>query len=355
MKIITVIGARPQFIKAAVISRIVRQTPGVEEIILHTGQHYDHNINDIFFEELNIPAPKYNLNIGSDNHGAQTAKMLAGIESILLNEKPDWVLVYGDTNSTLAGALAAVKLHIPVAHVEAGLRSFNRKMPEEINRIMTDSVSDLLFAPTETAVTQLEKEDRKSVTFFTGDVMYDSVLYYKNMIEAQDQSSLPFYCPKEYYLATIHRAENTDDPITLKKIFSTLNDFPFPVVLPIHPRTRHKLESYDIIPGGNIIVTEPVGYLHLLELILRAKKVVTDSGGVQKEAWFLNTPCVTIREETEWIETLQGNCNILCGTSHEKILKALDIHPDSQYSKNAFGDGQAGQKIIDLMIQHQKK
>ncbi len=349
MKIITIIGARPQFIKAAVISRNINQNHNIQEILLHTGQHYDHNINDIFFDELNIPAPKYNLNIGSDTHGAQTAKMLVGIENILLNEKPDYVLVYGDTNSTLAGALAAVKLHIPVAHVEAGLRSFNRKMPEELNRIITDSISELLFAPTMTAVTQLEKEDRKDATHFTGDVMYDSVLYYKNQILSQKSSSLPFYCPSEYYLATIHRAENTDDPILLKKIFSTLNELEIPVLFPLHPRTKQKIKSYNIIPGSNLIITEPVGYLHLLELILKSQKVITDSGGVQKEAYFLDTPCVTIREETEWIETLDGNHNILCGTDSNRIKQALLISPNLNVNKNCFGDGHAGEKIIQLL------
>jgi len=349
MKLITVIGARPQFIKAATVSRALRNFPEIDEIIVHTGQHYDKNISDIFFEELNIPEPKYNLNVGSGNHGLQTAKMLSGIEEILIKEKPDFVLVYGDTNSTTAGALAAVKLHIPVAHVEAGLRSFNRNMPEEINRIMTDAISDILFAPTQNAVDQLIKEGKSDVTFFSGDVMYDSVLYYKEKLKDKVKSELVKNLD-EYYLCTIHRAENTDDPKNLKEIFDAFEEFGKAIVLPLHPRTRHKLGEYGLSVPKNVMVCEPVGYTELLSLLLGAQKMITDSGGVQKEAYFLQVPCVTLRNETEWIETLDNKWNILCGTDGSKILEALKSRPDSDKQNEAFGDGHSAEKIIEKML-----
>lgn len=350
MKLITIIGARPQFIKAATVSRILKNYPQIQEIIVHTGQHYDKNINDIFFEELNIPAPKYNLNVGSCAHGAQTAKMLVGIEEILLQEKPDWVLVYGDTNSTTAGALAAVKLHIPVAHVEAGLRSFNRNMPEEINRILTDAISDMLFAPTQNAVNQLNKEGKSEITFFSGDVMYDSVLYYKEKIMALPRNPLISNL-SDYYLCTIHRAENTDDPSNLKDIFKAFETFSKTIILPLHPRTKHKIEEFGLTIPNNIKIIEPVGYQELLSLLIHAEKMVTDSGGVQKEAYFLQTPCVTLRNETEWIETLDNDWNILCGTNPEKILSALSASPKSTSQNNAFGNGHAAEFILDMILE----
>ncbi|MCB5249536.1 MAG: UDP-N-acetylglucosamine 2-epimerase (non-hydrolyzing) [Candidatus Cloacimonadales bacterium] len=348
MKIVTVIGARPQFIKAATVSRELRNYDDIEEIILHTGQHYDKNISDIFFEELNIPAPKYNLNVGSGAHGVQTAKMLSKIEDVLLEEKPDCVLVYGDTNSTTAGAMAAVKLHIPVAHVEAGLRSFNRQMPEEINRIVTDAISDLLLAPTNNAVEQLKTEGRKDYTYFVGDVMYDSVLYYKGLIEKRGKPDL-IKGIDSFYLCTIHRAENTDNEENLKSILSALSQADKTIVLPLHPRTKHIIKKLGIKTADNIHIEEPVGYFDMLSLLAYSDKMITDSGGVQKEAYFLQKPCVTLRNETEWIETLDNGWNQLCGANLELILDALDYEPGMQTNLGEFGDGNAARKTIDLI------
>ncbi|WP_066233869.1 non-hydrolyzing UDP-N-acetylglucosamine 2-epimerase, partial [Geobacillus jurassicus] len=318
MKIATVLGARPQFIKAAPVSRVLRKQ--YTEVLIHTGQHYDPNMSAIFFKELNIPTPDYYLGVGSGSHGKQTGEMLIKIEEIVMQEKPDYVLVYGDTNSTLAGALVASKLHIPVIHVEAGLRSFNKQMPEEINRIMTDHVSELLFCPTETAVENLRKENITRNVWNVGDVMYDAILYNKELAQRQsnilDELSL---AEQSYYLITIHRAENTDDPNKLKAILAAFRDIEGTKVWPIHPRTRHKLEEYGLdaaaIPGLRLI--DPVGYLDMLRLEGGAKKIITDSGGVQKEAYFLRVPCVTVREQTEWVETLGSGANILTGTDRE--------------------------------------
>ena len=325
LKIITIIGARPQFIKAAPVSRELRKEH--TELIIHTGQHYDANMSDIFFEELHIPKPDYHLGVGSSSHGKQTGEMLAKIEEIFLAEKPDYCLVYGDTNSTLAGALAAAKLHIPVVHVEAGLRSFNKKMPEEVNRIMTDHVSEFLFCPTETAVENLHNENIHHNVINVGDVMYDAVLYNKNL--ANDNSNILAANglePKDYHLITIHRAENTDDLEKITNILDAFKRIPLKKVWPIHPRTKHKLESYglklDEIP--NLVVIEPVGYLDMLTLESNSAKIITDSGGVQKEAYFMQVPCVTVREQTEWVETLESEANILVGTDVEKIVAAVE-------------------------------
>ncbi|MBP7563270.1 MAG: UDP-N-acetylglucosamine 2-epimerase (non-hydrolyzing) [Candidatus Cloacimonetes bacterium] len=353
MKLITIIGARPQFIKAATVSRKIKDYPEIEEIILHTGQHYDKNINEIFFEELNIPEPKYNLNVGSGQHGAQTAKMISQIEQILMDEKPDCVLVYGDTNSTIAGTLAAVKIHIPVAHVEAGLRSFNRAMPEEINRIVTDAVSDMLLAPTQNAVVQLQKEGREAFTWFTGDVMYDSVIYYKSKILKNDKPKV-IQDIADYYLCTIHRAENTDNPNHLRSIFKAISLMNKTVILPLHPRTKHILKNLEIEIPDNLKIIEPVGYMDMLTLLLHTEKMITDSGGVQKEAYFLQKPCITLRNETEWIETLDHNWNILCGTDTEKIIRAINETCGEQSNLQAFGDGNAAEKIIKLILERIK-
>lgn len=346
MKIVSVIGARPQFIKAATISRIIRTRSDIREVILHTGQHYDENMSGLFFNELNIPEPHYNLGVGSESHAIQTGRMLEGIETILLKEKPDWTLLYGDTNSTIAGALAATKLHIPVAHVEAGLRSFNRVMPEEINRIVTDRISDLLFAPTETAVKNLRNEGLAENTRFTGDVMYDSVLFYRDIVE-KDPGAYSFQdLPEDFLLATIHRAENTDHPQQMENILNAFRELPYPVLLPIHPRTK-KIISRFFIPQ-NLHLIEPVGYLMMLSLILKARKVLTDSGGLQKEAYFLGTPCVTLRTETEWVETLHDGWNTITATDPVKIIRAAQLpypeHPRSQ----AFGTGNAAEIIVGL-------
>lgn len=346
MKIIEIIGARPQFVKAAIVSKQLRKLPDVKDLILHTGQHYDENMSNVFFDELQIPKPDYNLNVGSGNHGKQTALMLEGIEGILIAENPDWVLVYGDTNSTIAGSLAASKLHIKVAHVEAGLRSFNRQMPEEINRITTDHISDILFAPTQNAMNLLEKEGLKDRSYFSGDVMFDSVLFYQNL--AEEKFSLKQITDlNEFYLATIHRQENTDDLTRLQNIFSAFSNLDFPVLLPLHPRTQKYLSQ--ITFSDNVKIINPVSYLEMLTLLKNCKKVLTDSGGLQKEAYFLKKQCLTLREETEWTETLENNWNFLVGASQIKILekiKAEKIDKQNDY----FGDGNSVKKILDVLI-----
>ena len=349
MKIITVLGARPQFIKAAPVSRELRKIH--TELIIHTGQHYDANMSDIFFEELEIPKPDFHLGVGSGNHGKQTGEMLAKIEEILVGEKPDYLLVYGDTNSTLAGALAASKLHIPVIHIEAGLRSFNKKMPEEINRIMTDHVSDLLFCPTKTAVKNLENENILESVFNVGDVMYDAVEY--NLKLAKDKSEIlekEKLISKEYYLITVHRAENTDDFAKMKNVIDAFTQIKGDKVWPIHPRTRKVIEDqgFDLkeVPGLHVI--DPVGYLDMLTLEQNARKIITDSGGVQKEAYFMQIPCITMREQTEWVETLEGNANILVGTDPEKIVSAVEKTVTPIY-QDLFGDGKASVHISEMI------
>jgi UDP-GlcNAc3NAcA epimerase len=349
MKIVTIVGARPQFIKAAVVSRVLRADPSVREVLLHTGQHYDENMSEIFFRELSIPLPDYNLEVGSGSHARQTGAMLTGIEDILLKERPDCVLVYGDTNSTLAGALAASKLHIQVAHVEAGLRSFNRIMPEEINRIVTDRISDLLFAPTRTAIRNLEQEGLGTITCFTGDVMYDSVLFYRERILANPHRYLTEGIPQKYMLATIHRAENTDDPVKLRDIFKAFGEIGSDIVLPLHPRTRNILESESIIPR-NVTVIEPVGYLQMMKLTMDAHKVLTDSGGLQKEAYFLGRPCITLRTETEWVETLHDNWNVITGSDTRLIVGAATAPDPEQPQRKEFGNGNSAGIIMQRLI-----
>jgi len=344
MKIVSVIGARPQFIKAAAVSRVFRSTPVLNEILVHTGQHYDDNMSDIFFRQLDIPVPDYNLEVGSGSHAYQTGMMLKGIEDILLKEKPDYTLVYGDTNSTIAGALAATKLHIPVAHVEAGLRSFNRMMPEEINRIVTDRISDILFAPTLTAINNLKDEGLEKQTVFSGDVMYDSVLFYKQMVvDSGDKFKTPGL-PPAYLLATIHRAENTDNPENLRNIFKALSETGQNVVLPIHPRTARLLRTEVSIPA-NVMVIDPVGYLEMLYLTMNASKVLTDSGGLQKEAYFLGRQCITMRTETEWVETLHDDWNIVTGPDPGKILRAVGSALPTAPQRQDFGTGKSAEII----------
>ncbi|HBC32303.1 MAG TPA: UDP-N-acetylglucosamine 2-epimerase (non-hydrolyzing) [Clostridiales bacterium] len=325
MKIVTIIGARPQFIKAATVSRAIAEynnslTKGqepIEEFLVHTGQHYDENMSDVFFEELDIPQPDYHLGIGSASHGAQTGRMLEGIEKVLLKKEPDRVLVYGDTNSTLAGALAAAKLHIPVAHVEAGLRSFNRQMPEEINRVLTDHIADMLFTPTQTAVKNLKNEGiSEEKIFLVGDVMYDAALYYgKRVTEKSNILEQNHLQPRQYILTTIHRAENTDDPVRLRAIFEGLSQVAeeIPVVLPMHPRTRVALIREGLYETviRSLIVIPPVGYLDMVMLEKNARLIATDSGGVQKEAYFYRVPCITLRGETEWVELVEAGWNVL--------------------------------------------
>jgi UDP-GlcNAc3NAcA epimerase len=348
MKVLTVVGARPQFIKAAAVSRVLRSMPGVQEILLHTGQHYDENMSAVFFDELSIPEPDHHLGVGSGTHAVQTGHMLAGIEKVLMQEKPDWTLVYGDTNSTLAGALASVKLHIPVAHVEAGLRSFNRVMPEEINRVVTDHVADLLFAPTRTAVAHLKNEGLEGVTRFTGDVMYDSVLFYRDQVLKGDGLYSVRDIPQEYFLATIHRAENTDNIKNLTGILDAFSSIRGKIVLPIHPRTRKILTSNFTLPS-NLIIIDPVGYLEMLWLTMHAVKVLTDSGGLQKEAYFLAKPCITLRTETEWVETVHDGWNIITGTDPRRIVAAAEATLPAALRRDEFGNGKAALIISELL------
>jgi UDP-GlcNAc3NAcA epimerase len=349
MKIVTIVGARPQFIKAAAVSRVLRANSEIREILLHTGQHYDQNMSDVFFRELSIPQPDFNLEIGSGSHAEQTGRMLIGIEGVLMSEKPDWALVYGDTNSTVAGSLAAAKLHIQVAHVEAGLRSFNRKMPEEINRIITDRISNLLFAPTQTAVQNLKNEGLGNMTVFTGDVMYDSVLYYRELILMNPEKFKTKNLPPSYFLATIHRPENTDHRENILRILEAFSKAGLPVVFPLHPRTKKAIIPIGEFPA-NVMVIEPVGYLEMLKLTLDSVKVLTDSGGLQKEAYFLGKQCITLRTETEWIETLHDSWNIITGADPDKILKAIDSPLPTSKQKSEFGDGHSASLIVAKLL-----
>ena len=349
MKIFTVIGARPQFIKAAAVSNKLRENH--QEILIHTGQHYDNNMSDIFFEELEIPKPNYNLNIGSGNHGYQTGKMLEELEKIYLSESPDIVLVYGDTNSTLAAALAASKLLIPIAHIEAGLRSFNMNMPEEQNRVLTDHISKYLFAPTETAIKNLKNENIINNVYNTGDVMFDAIKLFKE--KALKTSSVlkdNNIIPNEYILSTIHRAENTNSINKLKNIIDALNEYNKSIVLPLHPRTLKFIKDYGLKINTNIKIINPVGYLDMINLENNAKKIVTDSGGVQKEAYFLQKPCITMRDETEWLETVENGWNIIVGSNKDKILDAIiNFNPNGE-QKMVFGLGNAADIISEKLV-----
>lgn len=345
-KIITVVGARPQFIKAATLSRQFKLL-GIEEKIIHTGQHFDANMSEIFFDEMEIPKPAYQLDIHGVSHGAMTGRMLEGIEKILMTEKPDGVLVYGDTNSTLAGALAAAKLHIPVIHVEAGLRSFNMEMPEEINRILTDRISNALFCPTDTAVNNLMREgfDNMPIQIIkNGDVMQDAAMYYAD--KAQLKSDIIRKAGlNKFVLATIHRQENTDNPENLKDIIKGLNAIhkEIPVVVPMHPRTRNILAQNYQLPDFTII--DPVGYFDMIMLLKSCEMVITDSGGVQKEAFFFAKHCITLREQTEWVELMENGFNLLVGSDIDKLRDAFDFFrtKKSDFSINLYGNGKAAE------------
>ncbi|TXY30861.1 UDP-N-acetylglucosamine 2-epimerase (non-hydrolyzing) [Vibrio mimicus] len=349
-RILTVIGARPQFIKASVVSRAIQQTDGIEEIMLHTGQHFDANMSDIFFNQLNIPRPHIQLDIHGGSDGEMTGRMLKEIEQALLTHKPDRVLVYGDTNSTLACALAAAKLHIPVAHVEAGLRSFNMQMPEEINRILTDQVSDLLFCPTDTAVQNLNNEgfaNKQVQVLQVGDVMQDAAFAKKAVAPAGE-------LPDEFILATLHRAENTDSPERLANIVNALNQLHqtlAPVVLLLHPRTRKLIAEQGL--ELNVHLTDPVGYFEMVWLLDHCQLVLTDSGGVQKEAFFFGKACVTMRDQTEWVELIEAGANELVGTDTAKIIEAAtrNVGRKVQDTHNLYGGGKAAQQIVDVMLQ----
>ena len=351
MKIVTVIGARPQFIKAAPVSKAL-QAAGHREFLVHTGQHYDYGMSQVFFDELGLPQPDVNLGVGSGNHGHQTGQMLIGIEEILLTEKPDWMLVYGDTNSTLAGALAAVKLHIQLAHVEAGLRSFNRKMPEEHNRVLTDHCANLLFCPTQTAVDNLAKEGIFNGVHQVGDTMYDAVLQFLDIARQRSivLTSLGLQ-PKSYLLATIHRASNTDSMENLHNIFSALAETGEMIILTLHPRTRAVVDhmNFAMADYPNIRVVDPQGYLDMLMLEQNARMILTDSGGIQKEAYWLGVPCVTLREETEWVETVQQGYNVLAGADPEQILKAIRSFTIPEVTPVLYGEPWAATRIVQIL------
>lgn len=345
MRLASIVGARPQFVKLAVVSNALRQSH--EERIIHTGQHYDYNMSARFFEELAIPAPDYHLGCGSGLHGAQTGRMLEAIEEVLVKERFDWVIVYGDTNSTLAGALAAAKLHIPVAHVEAGLRNFDQSLPEEINRVVTDHLSHSLFCPTETARRNLQNEGIMQGVEVVGDVMYDLLLQVQPKLDAHAEMLLPslHVVPQSYVLVTVHRAANTDDTAAMRDIASALNRLEMPVIFPMHPRTRACLEHYDITWEKHVQLIEPVGYFDMLALERAAYRILTDSGGVQREAFLLEVPCVTLREETEWIETVNAGWNVLVGTRREAILDAVGLPKPKPSQHKPFGQGDAAVRI----------
>ncbi|MDR2120771.1 MAG: UDP-N-acetylglucosamine 2-epimerase (non-hydrolyzing) [Tannerella sp.] len=364
MKIITIIGARPQFVKAAMVSRAVmqRKDAGIKEYILHTGQHYDTNMSDIFFKQLDIPQPTWQLHCGEGSHASMTAQMLVEIENILRTNTFDYALVYGDTNSTLAGALAAVKLHIPVIHIEAGLRSFNKQMPEEINRILTDHVSTLLFCPTAAAVRNLHREGINEGVYHVGDVMYDAALTFGRIARQHSRilASLNLN-PRKFYLCTIHRAENTDDSERLTSIIRALIDIAtdFPVVLPLHPRTRICLEKYGLLPAiascPSLRPIEPVDYFDMVMLEQEAAAILTDSGGVQKEAFFHRTPCITLRDETEWTETVDCGWNQPAGWRTENIIRCLHtVTVTRKTDIPEYGSGNAAGEIIDIILGNEK-
>jgi UDP-N-acetylglucosamine 2-epimerase len=364
VKIVTVVGARPQFIKSAPVSRAIQEhnrdkdTPQIEEILVHTGQHYDHNMSQVFFDELQIRKPDHHLGVGSGSHGQMTGAMLQRIEKVLFKEKPDLVLVYGDTNSTLAGALAAAKLCIPIAHVEAGLRSFNGKMPEEINRAVTDRISTLLFCPTDTAVVNLRREGITQGVHNVGDVMYDSFLFNRGIAEKKSVilSELKLE-KKSYFLATVHRQENTEDLNRLSKLFAAFQELATadcPIVIPLHPRTRKLVHEHwsekHLSPYVRIVA--PVSYTDMIALEVHARVILTDSGGMQKEAYFAGVPCVTLREETEWVETLKGGWNLLAGVDPQTIIGGCQetriLSSDARL--DAYGDGQARYHIVRLLL-----
>ncbi|MFA6618864.1 MAG: UDP-N-acetylglucosamine 2-epimerase (non-hydrolyzing) [Candidatus Neomarinimicrobiota bacterium] len=377
MKILTVIGARPQFIKAAPFSKAIRQY--FNEVIVHTGQHYDENMSNIFFNEMGIPKPDYNLEIGSGRHGKQTGEMLIALEEVMLKEKPDYVVVFGDTNSTIAAALAAAKLHIPIGHIEAGLRSFNRNMPEEINRIATDVLSSQLFCPTDHAVELLKHEGIVKEVYQCGDIMYDAMLHFlpiaeekstifnnlnlqPSLYELRQAGNLNLNLnlnlkSNDYYLFTMHRPENTDHPERIKSIFKGLEACNKPIIYPVHPRMRSVLEKPEIKEYvnkvSNLHIIDPVGYLDMIQLEKHAKKIITDSGGMQKEAFFVKTPCITIRDESEWVETVDLGYNIIVGADTAKIQDAIENFNPKHDVNNPYGKGDSAkimtQKIVSYL------
>ncbi len=353
MKIVTIIGARPQFIKAAPVSFALREA-GLSEFILHTGQHYDQMMSEVFFKEMGIPKPDKNIDVGSGFHGYQTGQMLIHIEQTLMDVMPDMVLVYGDTNSTLAGALASSKLQIPLAHIEAGLRSYNRTMPEETNRIVADHCSEMLFCPTQTAIDNLRQEGITEGVHLVGDTMVDALMQFIAVAEKKGSALNDLDLrPGDYYLATVHRPYNTDDPDKLAKIITAFNALDKRVIFPVHPRTRQKLEyeykeKYSE-PGNNLQLIEPLGYLDMLLLEKNARMILTDSGGIQKEAYILGVPCITLRPETEWVETLSSGWNALVGTDINTIVTATQQPIPSKSPDPVFGKGNAAKHIVEII------
>ncbi len=353
IKIIVIAGARPNFVKIAPLFEEFKKHKGIKPVLVHTGQHYDFNMSKVFFKNLNIPKPDYNLNIGSGLHGEQTANAITGIEKICLKEKPDLMVVLGDVNSTLAGALAAVKLHIPLCHIEAGLRSYDKKMPEEINRILTDHVSALLFCPTKTAVDNLRKEGITKGVYNTEDIMYD--VFLKNIKIARKEPKILKNLnlkPKNYMLLTIHRASNTGDFKKLKKIIEAAAKSGKNIVFPCHPGTRNKIKKAKLPEFSNLKIINPVGYIDMIALEDNSEKIITDSGGVQKEAYWLKVPCITLRDNTEWVETAKTKWNILTGSDYSKIIKAIKYFNPPSKRHNYFGSGRAAQKMIKIIMEN---
>lgn len=352
MKVLSVVGARPQFVKAAALSRKLRERH--DEVLVHTGQHYDHEMSGAFFESLGIPPAEHNLGVGSGSHGVQTGEMLKGIEEILVQERPDWMLVYGDTNSTLAGALAASKLHVPVVHVEAGLRSFNRRMPEEINRVMADHLSSLLFCPSQTAVDNLAGEGIREHVHIVGDVMLDVLNRVLEVVRAEPPPLIEALRaePGGYLLLTVHRSDNTDDPVRLAGILGALEALDERILFPAHPRTRKVLAARGWQAPSNIDVIDPVGYLEMVELTRRARLVLTDSGGLQKEAYWLGVPCLTLRDETEWVEVVEAGWNRLVGTDAARIVAAVRTFEPPAERPAMYGDGRVAERCVDLLTRY---
>ncbi|MFM7428287.1 MAG: non-hydrolyzing UDP-N-acetylglucosamine 2-epimerase [Flammeovirgaceae bacterium] len=356
MKIVTVLGARPQFIKAATVSRELKKQR-IEEIIVHTGQHFDTNMSQVFFDEMDIPHPHYNLEVSGLQHGAMTGRMLEKVEEVLLKEHPNYVLVYGDTNSTLAGALAAAKLHIPVAHIEAGLRSFEMKMPEEINRILTDRISNILFCPTQAAVDNLQQEGFENFPCQikkVGDVMLDAVMFYREKSRAVSKIlTTENLINKQFVLATLHRAENTNDPLRLKSIYEAFTEIhkKITVVLPLHPRTKNYLTTNNIPLDVHLI--DPVGYFDMLMLLSQCEMVLTDSGGLQKEAYFFSKYCITLRDQTEWVELIKAEANSIAGANRNTILRDFESarHKKINFDQSLYGNGDASHKIVEALKQ----
>ena len=347
MKVVTIVGARPQFVKAAAISRELRKRH--EEILVHTGQHYDYEMSGVFFDGLKIPPADVNLGVGSGSHGAQTGAMLKGIEDVLVAERPDYLVIYGDTNSTLAGALAASKLGVPVAHVEAGLRSFNRRMPEEVNRVVADHLSDMLLCPSETAVTNLAAEGISKNVHVVGDVMLDVLNWAKDELRTRSVESFRGLGRQSYVVATVHRSENTDDLARLGGILRALDAIDEPVVFPVHPRARKIINGAGFQLKPHVQLVEPLGYLEMVGLTSSARLVLTDSGGLQKEAYWLGVPCVTLRDETEWVETVQAGWNTLAGADTAAILEAVRSFDPEPSRPSLYGDGRSAGVCVSLL------